>query len=81
MSLDHHASTITSLHFNEYSTMEQSRQSGTPSYNRHVDIISSSADKNLISKNLDLNRFQMFANDLSTADGDDGNQLFKLGKT
>ena len=23
----------------------------------------------------------MFANDLSTADGDDGNQLFKLGKT
>ena len=82
MSLDHHASTITSLHFNEYATVEDSRrQSGNPNYVMNVDLLSSSADKNLVSKNLDLKRFQIFQNDLATAGEDPDNQLFKLGKT
>ena len=44
-------------------------------------MISSSADKNLICKNLDLERFQMFSNDLATAGEDYDNPLFKLSKS
>lgn len=82
MHLEHHVSTITSLQFNEYSTVEElKRSSTTPIYHRQIDLISSSADKNLICKNLDLERFQMFSNDLATAGDDYENPLFKLSKS
>ena len=57
MTLDHHVSTITSLQFNEYSTMDEVRVSGNPTYKKHIDLVSSSADKNLICKQLDYDRF------------------------
>ena len=43
--------------------------------------MSSSADKNLISKQLDIGRFQIHVNDLLTAGADFDNPLFKLAKT
>lgn len=61
-SLDHHTSTITALQFNEYSTMEDARLSGSPSYTRHIELISTSADKNLINKKVDLELFRGDAN-------------------
>lgn len=78
--LDHHVSTITSLQFNEYSTMDEIH-SGNQTYKKHIELVSSSADKNLISNKLDIDRFQIFANDLNTAGADCDNPLFKLAKT
>ena len=83
MNLDHHNSTITALQFNEYGTMDEKsrRLSGTPTYDKHVELISSSADRNLISKKLDLARFQVHANDLAMAADDAEKPLFKLANT
>ena len=80
MTLDHHVSTITSLQFNEYSTMDEIH-SGNQTYKKHIELVSSTADKNLISNKLDIDRFQIFSNDLNTAGADCDNPLFKLAKT
>ena len=80
--LDHHASTITSLQFNEFSsTVSNKSRLSNPSYERNIELITSSADKNLISKSLDLSRFKIFANDLLMAGDDNENPLFKLAKS
>ena len=80
--LDHHASTITALQFNEYSTaVENKSRLSNPSYERNIELVTSSADKNLITKNLDLGRFKIFANDLLMAGDDTENPLFKLNKS
>ena len=55
--------------------------SGQPTYKRNVELYSSSADRSLISKALDLDRFKIFSNDLVTAGEDQDNPLFKLAKT
>ena len=67
MNLDHHASTITSLAFNEYSQAENSKMIGQQDYKKTVELISSSADKNLISKKLDNERFKVYSSDLDSA--------------
>ena len=61
--------------------MEEGRLSGNPNYKKNIELVSSSADRNLISKALDLGRFQIFANDLMTAGEDEENPLFKIAKT
>ncbi len=81
MNLDHHASTITALQFNEFSSQETTRHSGSGEYKKNIELISSSADKNLISKKLDLDRFKIFSNDLQLAGSDAENPLFKHSKT
>ena len=79
-SLDHHTSTITALQFNTYSTID-TRLSGSPNYNKHVELISSSADRNLVNKAVDLETFVRNANNLEHADLSGDNALFKLQKT
>lgn len=44
--------------------------STTPTYQQNIDLLTSSADKNLISKKLDLERFRIHSNNLEEA-GDD----------
>lgn len=61
-SLDHHTSTITSLQFNEYAIQDDVRLSGSPNFVRQVELISSSADRNLISKKIDLEKFKAYVN-------------------
>ena len=81
MNLDHHTSTITALQFNEYSTIKEARMSGTPNYERNIELYSSSADKNLISKSVDLARFSLHRCDLPSAGLDMNDPLLKLSKT
>lgn len=81
MNLDHHASTITAVAFNQYSKASSERLSGQLDYKRHIELISSSADKNLVSKKLDLDRFDILKTDLELAGSDAENPLFKHGKT
>ena len=77
-SLDHHASTITSLQFNEYSAVEASVAAG---YKRKVELISTSADKNLINKQLDLDLFKDLGSDIAETGENPDAPLFKLVKT
>ena len=78
MSMDHHASTITSLAFNDYATHSDNTMK---EYKSTVELISSSADKSLISKRLDSERFKIFSEDLELAGSDMENPLFKHAKT
>lgn len=52
MNMDHHSSTITSLVFNE---SHDSQNIGKSSSGKAIELISSSADKRLISKKLNFN--------------------------
>jgi len=82
MNLDHHASTITALQFNEYSSTSDARlSSNQPEYRQMIELISSSADKNLACKQLDLERFNIFSNELDTAATEQDRPLFKHVKT
>lgn len=81
MNLDHHSSTITSLAFNEFSTPNELRVSRESEYKSTIELISSSADKHLVSKRLDSERFKIFSNDLESAGSDFENPLFKHAKT
>ena len=55
--------------------------STTPTYQQNIDLLTSSADKNLISKKLDLERFRIHSNNLEEAGDDFENPLFKLSKS
>ena len=77
-SLDHHVSTITSLQFNEYSAVEASVAA---SYKRKIELISTSADKNLINKQLDLDLFRDLGSDIAATGENPDAPLFKLAKT
>ena len=62
--------------------MDDSRLSGAPTYSQHAELISSSADRNLINKRIDLDWLRRHANDeLSLAGQSPENAMFKLAKT
>lgn len=80
--LDHHSSTITALHFNEYS-VDVTKSKSNAAQQRNVELITGSADRNLITKSLDLDRFDACtgSDELCNADADPQNPLFRLAST